>query len=174
MHYHHKALTDSVQAERLAAAARRRPPTDVGELERMVHRAADGDAAAWDWLVNRFKTRVLRAARAQGLTHHDAEDAAQATWTRLFRHIGRIREPGSLATWLTTTARREGPRLRDRAPSEEPMGDPIDVSVAPDHDRELMAAARHEAIALALSELPQRHRTLMRALTTEPAPSYAH
>lgn len=176
MHNHHKALADSIQAERLAAAAARRlPPADAGQLERMVHAAADGDAAAWHWLVNRFKTRVLRAARAQGLTHHDAEDAAQATWARLFRHIRRIREPSSLAAWLTTTARREGLRIRNRAPREEPMGDglALDVPVALDHDRGLVAAARREAIAVALRDLPERHRALMRALLVEPLPSYA-
>ena len=51
---------------------------------------------------------------------------------------------------------------------------PIDAPVTPDHDRELIAAARSAAIALALSQVPQRHRTRMRALTTEPATSYAH
>ena len=175
MHNHHQALAAGIQAERLAAAARRLPPADAGQLERMVRAAADGDAAAWHGLVTRFHPRVLRAARATGLSHHDAQDAAQATWMRLFRHIRQIREARSLPAWLATAARREGLRLRHRAPRDQPIADELltDPATAPDHDRELMAAARSEAIAHALRGLPDRHQAIMHALTTEPAPSYA-
>jgi RNA polymerase sigma factor (sigma-70 family) len=147
----------------------------AGELERIVRAAAGGDHAAWNWLHNRFARRVLGAARAVGLTHHDAEDAAQATWARLFRNITRIHEPASLAAWLTTTARREGLRLRRKSPREEPMGDevPSDEPISPELDHQIVAAARSAAFAAALTRLPERHRELMRALTAEPAPSYA-
>jgi RNA polymerase sigma factor (sigma-70 family) len=175
MHAHHKALADAIQTDRLAAAARRRPPAHGGELERIVRAAANGDAGAWDRLTKRFATHVHNAARATGLTHHDAEDAAQATWLRLFRHLPRLRDPRSLPGWLATTARREALRLHRRAPREEPLGDELAraVPVAADHDHRLMAAARREAIALALCGLPERHRALMHALIAEPAPTYA-
>jgi RNA polymerase sigma factor (sigma-70 family) len=175
MHADHRAVADAIQAERLAAAARRRPPADAGELERIVRAAGNGDAAAWDRLFNRFAKHVHNAARATGLSHHDAEDAAQATWMRLVRHLPRLREPASLPGWLTTTARREALRLRRHAPPEHPMGDEVarDVPVAPDHDRQLMATARREAITLAMRGLPERHRALVHALLAEPAPTYA-
>jgi RNA polymerase sigma factor (sigma-70 family) len=140
----------------------------------MARAAAKGDAAAWEWVVARFHTRLLSVARSQGLAHHDAEDAAQATWIRLTRHIGRLREPGSIAAWLTTTAQREGLRIRRRAPREQLTGDfEFEVAVEADHDRELLAGVRSTALERALSDMPERHRELMRALVSEPAPSYA-
>ena len=55
------------------------------------------------------------------------------------------------------------------------MGDEptVEVAVASDLDRALVATACREAVALALHGLPDRHRALMCALLAEPAPSYA-
>ena len=175
MHQQRRAFADSIQAERPVEVAKPGSAADAGALERMVRAAAQDDAAAWDWLVNRLGACVLRAARVQGLTHHDAEDAAQATWARLFRQIHRIHKPESLPAWLMTTARREGLRLRHRGTREQLMGDEptAEVPVATDFDSALVAAACNDAIARALHGLPERHRALMRALLAEPAPSYA-
>ena len=45
-------------------------------------------------------------------------------------------------------------------PRAHPMGNTLarDVPVAPDHDRRPMTAAQREAVALALTGLPVRHR----------------
>jgi RNA polymerase sigma factor (sigma-70 family) len=151
--------------------ARDRPPTE--QVARMARAAAKGDAVAWEWLVARFHARLVSAARGQGLAHHDAEDAAQATWIRLTAHIGRLRDPGSLGAWLITTAQREGLRIGHRGRRERPVDElPVIASVEGDPDRELLAGLRSAALAQALGELPERHRDLMLALASEPAPSY--
>jgi RNA polymerase sigma factor (sigma-70 family) len=148
--------------------------TDHIALERIVRAAADGDAVAWERLVSRYGPRVLRVARAQGLNHHDAEDAAQATWVQLSRHISCLRDPACLATWLTTTTRREAVRISRRGRREKPMGEGLpDVPAAPDDDRELTASVRRRAVSRALGDLPEQYRQLVRALTSEPPPSYA-
>jgi RNA polymerase sigma factor (sigma-70 family) len=170
-------MAHAVVEERLRAASehrrsRERAPRE--EVARMACAAAEGDAAAWDWLVKRFHTQLVRTARALGLGHHDAEDAAQATWIRLTRHIGGLREPGSLPAWLVTTTRREGLRIRAKCQRELPTAEfPTEATADGAHDLGVLAAMRSEAFSQALSDLPQRHRDLMAALAAEPPLSYA-
>jgi RNA polymerase sigma factor (sigma-70 family) len=164
----HAVIDERVRVASEHHRARRR------QVERMARAAAAGDATAWDWLITRFHKRLVSAARSQGLHHHDAEDAAQATWIRLTRHIGQLRDPASLTSWLITTARREGLRIRNRAPREQLTAEfAFEVPVEAEHDRELLEALRREALQEALCDLPERHRDLMQALLADPAPSYA-
>jgi RNA polymerase sigma factor (sigma-70 family) len=169
-------LARTIVDERVRVAGDRRQGRDRSPREqvaRMTRAAAEGDTVAWDWLVGRFHARLVSAARGQGLAHHDAEDAAQATWIRLTGHIGRLRDPGSLTAWLITTAQREGLRIGRRRRRERPVDElPIVTSVEADHDRELLAGLRSAALLRALGELPERQRDLMLALASEPAPSY--
>lgn len=144
------------------------------EVQRIVRAAANGDAAAWDWLVSRFHRRLVGTARGLGLGHHDAEDAAQATWFRLARHIKALREPGSLPAWLHTAVRREGLRIKAKRKREQLVADfPAEAAVEGEHDVKLAAAMRSEAFAHALSAMPERHRELMLTLAVEPPLSYA-
>src|SRR4051794_25966649 len=107
-HYVH-----AVQADRMAALS------GVGrhssfDLDQLVATAAKGDEHAWEALFRRFQPQLLRVARSQGLSAHEAEDAVQDTWMRLMGGIGSVREPRALGGWLTTTARRESQRVRMR------------------------------------------------------------
>jgi RNA polymerase sigma factor (sigma-70 family) len=171
--HHHVAgeYLRTVQSDRVAAASRRRPPVD---LERLVATAAAGDPSAWETLVTRFGPYLLRVARSYGLSRAEAEDAVQDTWMRLLRNIGRVREPRALSGWLTTTARHESLRVRERARREKPTDEELraDVAAAGEAERELDAAECRVAVDHALDALPVRHRTLMRALFAEAAPSY--
>jgi RNA polymerase sigma factor (sigma-70 family) len=176
---HHRLtpeLARAVQADRVAAAARRRPPADAGDLERLVAGAAAGDPSAWAALVARFEPYLLRVARSHGLSRHEAEDAVQDTWMRLLHNIGRVREPRALAGWLTTTARHESLRVRERARREKPTAEDPRAEVADatkdDVEVRLDAAARRIELTGALAALPPRHARIMRALFSDTAPSY--
>jgi RNA polymerase sigma factor (sigma-70 family) len=170
-------MAHAVVQERIRTAtdhhqARECPARD--EVARMARAAARGDTTAWDWLVRRFHTQLVRTARGIGLGHHDSEDAAQATWIRLTRNIGSLREPGSLPAWLITTTRREGLRIRAKVQRELPTAEfPTDIAADSAHDPGVLAARRTGALSQALSDLPERHRDLMLALAAEPPLSYA-
>jgi RNA polymerase sigma factor (sigma-70 family) len=175
---HENAVDDDVrtiQADRVAAASGRRPRVAGADLERLVATAAAGDDLAWDALVRRFQPHLLRVARSQGLSAEQAEDAVQDTWMRLMRNIGRVREPRALAGWLTTTARHESLRVRERSAREKPTADELrgDVSVTDEAEARLDVAACRAAVTRALDVLPTRHRTLMRALFDDAAGSYS-
>jgi len=148
----------TVQADRLAAAARRRPPADGSDLERLVKMAAAGDQPAWDALVDRFGPSLLRVARAQGLRRHEAEDAVQETWMRLMRHIGAVRQPRALGGWLRTTVRNESLRLRVRLererPSEQDLRDALPDTTTRETPDESDAARCRVAVARALVSRP--------------------
>jgi RNA polymerase sigma factor (sigma-70 family) len=165
-----------LQADRLAAAARRRPPVDGSDLERLVTMAAAGEQPAWDALVERFGPLLIRVARSHGLTPHEAEDAVQETWMCLMRHIGAVRQPRALGGWLRTTVRNESLRLRVRLERERPsgqdLGDALADTMSHETPDESDAVRCRVAVARALDVLPARHRTLMRALFAEPEPTY--
>jgi RNA polymerase sigma factor (sigma-70 family) len=69
--------------------------------------AADGDATAWQILVDRFSGLVWSVTRAYRLANADAADVFQTTWLLLAEHIGRIDHPDRVGAWLATAARRE-------------------------------------------------------------------
>jgi RNA polymerase sigma factor (sigma-70 family) len=174
----HHAVDDyvrTVQSDRFAAVARRRPAVDGSDLERLVATAAAGDRSAWDGLVTRFAPQLLRVARSLGLSRHDAEDAVQDTWIRLLSNIERIREPHAIGGWLTTTARRESLNVRRRSAREAPTDEELGSSAATAPDEAEAALHRAEcrdAVAHALGALPAHHQRLMHALFAETAGSY--
>ena len=83
------------------------PATAAG----LVRRAADGDAAAWDALVDAYGSMVWSVARSYRLGDADAADVFQSTWLHLLEHIHRLHDPGRIAGWLATTARRAALRI---------------------------------------------------------------
>jgi RNA polymerase sigma factor (sigma-70 family) len=126
--------------------------------------------------VERFGPRLLRVARAHGLSQHEAEDAVQETWVRLLRSIERVREPNALGGWLTTTTRHESLRLRERAAREKPTDEDLALDTADGSGGEaesvLDAASCRAAVTRAVDALPPRHRALVRALFADTEPSY--
>ena len=103
-----------------------------------------------DALVSAHEQRVMRVCRAVLRDHHDAQDAAQETWMRVFRHIERFRGD-DLGAWLCTIARNEAYRLavrRSKAPTpveelppvRDADADPLSAAIAADIRQALMGA----------------------------------
>src|SRR4051812_487368 len=120
------------------------------ELTMLVPAAAAGDRAAWDRIVDRYAQLVWAVARGFGLGAADAADVCQATWLRLVEHLGDLRNPAGLGSWLATTARREAvnllrkrrevPLVEYDAPADGPV--PGDELLTGERDRELWRAFR--------------------------------
>jgi DNA-directed RNA polymerase specialized sigma24 family protein len=77
----------------------------------LVARANTGDQGAWDQLVERYGGLVWAVARAHGLGHADASQVSQVTWLLLAQHLGSLRRPERLESWLLRTASREAYRM---------------------------------------------------------------
>ena len=83
-------------------------PAGTSEL---VARVSAGDQGAWDQLVERYGELVWAVARAHGLGRDDAREVSQVTWLRLTQHLGSLRQPERLGSWLLKTASREAYRM---------------------------------------------------------------
>ncbi|HZO61822.1 MAG TPA: sigma-70 family RNA polymerase sigma factor [Gaiellaceae bacterium] len=75
--------------------------------EHLVGRCLDGDDAAWSELVERY-SRYVYAICSQGyrLQGHDAEDAFQEVFLRIYDRLGTLRDPGALRPWIAQLTRR--------------------------------------------------------------------
>jgi RNA polymerase sigma factor (sigma-70 family) len=153
------------------------PPTisDVVPLSELVKAAADGDSAAWEALVERFSGLVWSITRAYRLSPADAADVSQTTWLRLVEHLGRLREPERVGSWIATTVKNECLRVQRLAGRQVPSEDikletpPPDL---PGADSALLTLERDAALWRAFSALSERCQALLRLLIADPPLSY--
>ena len=146
-------------------------------LTTLVQRERDGDATAWNTIVDRFATMVWGVARRHRLSEADAVDVSQTTWMRLVEHLDRIEDPERIGGWLATTARHESfrvLRLMDRqVPS--PHEDFVDLRAVEDDepvDGALLADERDRELWELISLLPPRCQLLLSVLNSESQFSY--
>ena len=141
-----------------------------GEL---LTRAASGDQAAWNALVDRFGQMVWSVARSFRLDEAMAKDVAQTVWLKLVENCDKITEPEKLPGWLATTTRREALRvakLRERTiPTEfeydveDPSPSLESLMVDDEEIREVLASFRG---------LTEECQQLLRLLVLDPPLSY--
>ena len=79
---------------------------EAAEVTVLVHRAAEGDPAAWNAIVDEYAGLLWSVTRGFRLNEAQAADAVQTTWLRLVEHVADLREPAHVAGWLKTTAHR--------------------------------------------------------------------
>src|SRR3954471_24408714 len=66
----------------------------------LISRAAAGDAAAFQSLVEQHRSMVYRIAYQFAGNHHDAEDIAQDVFLKVYRSLDRFRHDAQLSSWL--------------------------------------------------------------------------
>jgi RNA polymerase sigma-70 factor, ECF subfamily len=66
----------------------------------LVSRAAGGDPAAFQALVERHRAMVYRVAVQFAGNHHDAEDIAQEVFIKVYRSLDHFRQDAQLTSWL--------------------------------------------------------------------------
>ena len=151
--------------------ARHRPAAEL--LTGVTH----GEWAAWHEIMSRYGGLVIHTATKVGLNHSDAADVAQLTWLRLWQHGHQVREPGRIAAWLVSTARREATRLAAASNRYVLCADP-----SAEHPWSYRTASRDvyqieqgydDDVERALDRLPARYRTLLRLLSSDLGLSYS-
>jgi RNA polymerase sigma factor (sigma-70 family) len=156
-------------------AGRPAPTRLAGDvISRLVRTAAEGDQRAWDALVGEFTGLIWAIARAHRLHDADAADVVQATWLRLFEHLGRLRDPGRVGSWLATTARRECLRLlRDRKRAM-PLAEEAPECASGEEPPEHLILERERDVALwrSFACLRTTDQALLRLLVADPRPAY--
>jgi RNA polymerase sigma-70 factor (ECF subfamily) len=66
----------------------------------LVHATKNGDISAFEQLVERYDTRLLRIAHNVTHNREDAQDAVQETFVKAFQHLDGFREDSKFSTWL--------------------------------------------------------------------------
>jgi RNA polymerase sigma factor (sigma-70 family) len=143
----------------------------------LVRRARDGDAAAWDGIVERYAALVWSVCRRYGLTGSDADDIGGSVWLSLVEHLDTLREPAALPGWLARTTQRECLQLLRARKRQVLIEDPeVDAGPRPVEepaplDTALLVEERRHALRMAFAELSPRCRELLGMLFGEsPAP----
>ncbi len=144
------------------------PPPLLSKLgERLLADVREDVPGAWERMLDEFGEVVLAVPRRHGLGEADAEDVFQATWIALHRSVGGIRDPGALAAWILTTAKRETWRnLRRRAHlvGGRLEACPDEAGESEDPEQLLLAAERGRLVREGLADLEQRCRELLEQL----------
>lgn len=139
----------------------------------MLKRAAGGERAAWNALVDRFDQMVWSVARSFRLDEAAAHDVSQTVWLRLIENVDRINDPERLPGWLVTTCRREALRVIKKGERVIPTEFEYDLAdQSPSLEEMLVEDEESRQVIHAFEELGEDCRQLLRLLTVEPALSY--
>lgn len=141
-----------------------------GEL---LTRAASGDQAAWNALVDRFGQMVWSIARSFRLDEATAKDVTQTVWLKLVENCHKIADPERLPGWLATTCRREALRvakLRERTIPTEFKFDLEDPS--PSLETLMVEDEEVRAVLASYRGLSKECQELLRLLAVDPPLSY--
>jgi RNA polymerase sigma factor (sigma-70 family) len=145
-------------------------PATHGEL---LARAASGDQAAWNELVERFNQMVWSIARSFRLDDATAKDVSQTVWLRLVENMHRIDDPERLPGWLATTCRREALRVKGMRERVVPTDFQYDIpDESPSLESMLVEDEEARQVVTAFATLSEDCQQLLRLLTTEPTLSY--
>jgi RNA polymerase sigma factor (sigma-70 family) len=135
-----------------------------------------GDSRAMDGLVRLMTPVLWHVVRAYGLERTLAEDVVQTTWLRLVRGQAQIADARAVASWLTTTARREAWRVgKANGRVEATDADDLDSLLPEQASAEDRAAIGEERrrLWLAVQRLAERCQRLLRVIAFEDRPDYA-
>jgi RNA polymerase sigma-70 factor, ECF subfamily len=139
-------------------------PPDEPSDDVLVAAALEGNARAFETLVERHAPRVSRVLRLLGVPAADREDVAQDTFLRVFRHLRGYRAGRSFSAWIYRVAVNASHDWRERSRRiaadevpwfEDDEGRGIPPAVEPDR-RDL--ARRLEK---ALAQLSERERAVI-------------
>ena len=138
-------------------------PTPRPDAE-LVLAACNGDAGAWEEIVDRHLPTVNRIARSYGLPRQDREDAVQTVWLNLNQHLPGLRHPHLLRAWLSRVTRSVCGRQRERLRRLVPV-DPHRLaggSTVPDVEVEYLRKERHAELHRAIDALDPTDRRVAR------------
>ena len=137
--------------------------------QQWVDAARQGDADAFDHLVELHQDRIFNLCYWQLGNHDDAADAAQDAFVRAFRSLRKFRGESTFATWLHRIAvnvcfdarhkKRKGPLAYTDLGNEVDSSTP-DPGTSPHENPEQLSLRRERQMAVrkALAALPEHYR----------------
>lgn len=127
----------------------------------LVIRCRAGDRDAWATVVEKHAGLVNGVLRgAYRLSPHDAEDAFQEVFTRLYLRLGDLREEGALPGWIAQVARNVALDLI-RSRRREVASDELDERDERSFDDSYHELLEAMSVRQALSRLPDQQREML-------------
>jgi RNA polymerase sigma factor (sigma-70 family) len=137
---------------------------------------SDAQSGAADRFVRQFERLVWWTVRSFRLPESDAEDVVQNTWLRAFEHLGDVRDPERVSSWLVTIARRECLKIlrtgKREVPGLEQQTEARDER-SPHPEKAALDARMNDLLWQHVNSLPASSRDLVVALSSNEAPAYA-
>jgi RNA polymerase sigma factor (sigma-70 family) len=142
----------------------------------LIQACIEGDGAAWEALVNRYKRLVYSIPFKWGLQREDAMEIFQAVWLDCFQELRLLRDVDRLQAWLVRIAVRKCYRFKEKNKADPAMVEIMENDQsADDPTGELIQRLDQEQmIRTAIEKLSPRCKQVIQALFFEdPFPSYA-
>ena len=128
-------------------------------MDELVSRCRAGDREAWAAVVSNHAGLVQGILRgAYRLTSHDAEDAFQEVFTRLYLNLGELREDQALPGWIVRVTRNVAIDLIRMRRREVADDDQLSESVYEEPYEQVIEAM---AVREALARLPHQQREML-------------
>lgn len=131
----------------------------------LITRAAGGDPAAFQALVERHRGMVYRIALQFAGNHHDAEDIAQEVFIKVYRALETFRHDAQLSSWLYRIVMNACVDHRRRhAQAPPPSGEEADAAIrstpasAPDPETSAYGGELAQVLAGEIRRLPPGQR----------------
>ncbi len=71
----------------------------------LIKSCRNGDADAWNTLVDRYQRLIITIPRRAGLSEEQAADVFQEVFLTLFQKLDQIEQPDRIRSWMVTTAK---------------------------------------------------------------------
>jgi RNA polymerase sigma-70 factor (ECF subfamily) len=128
-------------------------------VQDLVNRCRAGDRDAWAAIVQSHAGLVNGILRgAFRLASHDAEDAFQEVFTRLYLNLGELREDGALPGWIARVTRNVAVDVIRVQRRELPADDQLDEGT---YDAPFEHVLEAMAVRQALGKLPELQREML-------------
>lgn len=147
--------------------------------EQLARKASGGDMKSFDELVLRYHKKVMNTAYGMLSDYHDACDAAQEVFLRVYKSLSSFRENAAFSTWLyriTVNVCSDILRKRkkhmavslDKTDDDGAAHDIPDTGDTPDECAEKNELQK--AVRAAVAELPDEYRTVLTLYEFEGVP----
>ena len=130
----------------------------------IIHRAQQGDAAAFGQLVEAYEDQVYRLALHMGLSPADAEEVAQEAFIAAWRGLPRFRGDSRFSTWLyqlTTHAAIDLMRREKKYRANADIDDVVLSDEAQSPQETVEKQEKREAVQSALQTLSPQAREIL-------------
>lgn len=144
----------------------KRSPQAAWTDERLVAECLQGNQAAWEALVEKYRNLVYSVPVKYRMPPQDAADVFQAVWTELFAEMPKLRSAGALRSWLITVAGHKCYQWKRRLRTQDQTPDaaldlPDPQAFYPEWRQ---AVEREQMLRDALFQLPPRCREMVHLL----------